>query len=374
MSGRILALIITAATLVLIAVGTLWPGQTALASNARLPIMRSSSSPEGAVESLMNQIGRHDWRAAYLALGNRSEFSQGDFTRDLNGNFASLRTDALLQSFDAKPLHVSADEAQIRGVLNWSTVVGTFQDVRNLKVVRSADGWQVLWPLVKEAKVPPQVIPVNYLRWDVIYRGAEDDWGARDVESPHVRIVDMHPVERAGGVFILGELLNEDTVPAFVTVKATLLDRNNAALASEDSFEKISHILLPKQVTPFRIDFKNVAMSKVASVHIEPSSSLISASADPVIEVEDQKINPVPEPSLSGSLLNQSGQVVNIAHMLGTFYDRSGQLVWVSDAYSNRALVPQTPVPFSISIPTDMAAQISTARIVTSTYSTSRYQ
>jgi hypothetical protein len=127
-------------------------------------------------------------------------------------------------------------------------------------------------------------------------------------------------------------------------------------------------------VTPFRIDFKDVAMSKVASVHIEPSSSLISASADPVIEVEDQKINPMPEPSLSGSLLNQSGQVVNVAHMLGTFYDKSGQLVWVSDSYLNRALVPQTAVPFSISIPTDMAAQVSTARIVTSTYSTSRFQ
>jgi hypothetical protein len=228
--------------------------------------------------------------------------------------------------------------------------------------------------LVKEPKVPPQVIPVNYLRWDVIYRGAGDDWGARDVESPHVRIVDMHPVERAGNVVLLGELLNEDVVPAFVTVKATLLDKSGAGMATEDSFERISHILLPKQVTPFRIDFKNVSLSKVTSVHIEPSSSLISASADPVIEVEDQKINPMPDPSLSGNLLNQSGQIVNIAHMLGTFYDKSGQLVWVADAYVNRALVPQTPLPFSISIPSDMASKVSTARIVTSTYSASRFQ
>ena len=73
--------------------------------------------------------------------------------------------------------------------------------------------------------MPPQVIAVNYLRWDVIYRGAGDDWGTQDVEAPHVRIVDMHPVERSDGVVILGELLNEDVVPAYVSVKATLLQK-----------------------------------------------------------------------------------------------------------------------------------------------------
>ena len=98
-------------------------------------------------------------------------------------------------------------------------MVGTFLDTRDLRVVRTGDRWGVLWPLVKEPRVPPQVIPVNYLRWDVIYRGPEDDWGSQDVEAPHVRIVDMHPVERSGGVVIMGELLNEDVVPAFVTVK-----------------------------------------------------------------------------------------------------------------------------------------------------------
>ncbi len=103
--------------------------------------------------------------------------------------------------------------------------------------------------------MPPQVIPVNYLRWDVIYRGAQDDWGAQDVESPHVRIVDMHPLERGDGVLIMGELLNEDVVPAYVSVKATLLSKSGAPIATEDAFDKISHLLLPKQVTPFLISF-----------------------------------------------------------------------------------------------------------------------
>src|SRR5258708_19379432 len=147
-----------------------------------------------------------------------------------------------------------------------------------------------MWPIVKQVKVPPQVVPVNYLRWDVICRGAEDDWGAQDVEGPHVRIVAMHPVDRGGGVVILGELLNEDVVPAFVTVKATLLGSNGAALASEDSFDKISHILLPKQVSPFRIDFPNVRLSEADNVRIPPPTPLAAHSPDPARAIDSHNL------------------------------------------------------------------------------------
>ena len=50
------------------------------------------------------------------------------------------------------------------------------------------------------------------------------------------------------------------------------------------------------------------------------------ASADPVIEIEDEKLNPAPDASLTGQLVNQSGQIANVAHVLGTFYDKTGQV------------------------------------------------
>jgi hypothetical protein len=337
-------------------------------------LLRPASSPQAAVENLADEIGREDWEKAYSNLANKSEFTESDFVRDLRGSYPSLRSHASLDSFDVRPLHASADDAQMRLNLRWSTVVGMFLDTRDLRVTKTGDRWGVVWPIVKEPRVPPQVIPVNYLRWDVIYRGAEDDWGAQDVEPPHVRIVDMHPVERAGEVIVLGELLNEDVVPAFVTVKATLLAKNGSALATEDSFDKISHILLPRQVTPFLIEFHKMALSQVDSIRMQPSSSLIAASADPVIEIQDQHLNPGPKPLLTGNLLNQSGQVVNVVHVLGTFYDNSGQLVWVSDGYVDRALLPQTPASFTVSLPPDIASKVKSERAVATTYSSNRFQ
>ena len=377
MNGRFLAILIGLVTVALIVVGTLWPVRSVLAMagvESGADLLRPASSPQAAVENLADEIGREDWEKAYSNLANKSEFTESDFVRDLRGSYPSLRSHASLDSFDVRPLHASADDAQMRLNLRWSTVVGMFLDTRDLRVTKAGDRWGVVWPIVKEPRVPPQVISVNYLRWDVIYRGAEDDWGAQDVESPHVRIVDMHPLERAGEVIVLGELLNEDVVPAFVTVKATLLAKNGSALATEDSFDKISHILLPRQVTPFLIEFHQMALSQVDSIRMQPSSSLIAASADPVIEIQDQRLNPGPKPMLTGNLLNQSGQVVNVVHVLGTFYDNSGQLVWVSDGYVDRALLPETPTSFSVSLPPDIASKVKSERAVATTYSSNRFQ
>jgi hypothetical protein len=376
MGGRLLAVILGLATVALIVVGTLWPvsAAAAYAGGSGASFLYSASTPEEAANNLADDISHQNLQGAYSTLSNKGEFSEQDFVRDLTGSYPSLRTYATLDSFQVRPLHASDNEAQVQLRLRWSTVVGTFLETRNLQVVRSGDHWAPVWPIVKEPHVPPQVIPVTYLRWDVVYRGPQDDWGAQDMEAPHVRIVDMHPVERAAGVVVLGELLNEDVVPAYVSVKATLLDKNGSPIDTEDSFDKISHLLLPKQVTPFLITFTNVSLSDVGSIHMDPTSSLVAASADPVIEIQDQKLSPAPDAAFSGSLVNQGGQNVSIAHVLGTFYDKSGQLVWVADQYIDRALLPQTPVPFSIPVPEDLARKVSTERAVVATYSPGGFQ
>ncbi len=370
--GIVLASLIAVTTVALIAIGTIWPIHTAQAMAGPAYLFASASEPQSAITNLLREVGSRDWNAAYGNLANRSQFSEADFIRDLNGGYPSLRTYATLTEFSTQPLHVSENEGMFRVHLDWSSVVGAFQESRDLRVTRENGQWEVVWPIVAEPRVPPQVIPVNYLRWDVIYRGPGDDWAAQNVESPHVRIIDMRPIDRGNGVSILGEILNEDTVPAFVTVKSTLIGKNNEVLGTEDSFDKVSHILLPKQVSPFRIDFPNVALSQVDSVKMQPSSSLISASADPVIEIENQKLSGAPNSLLTGELRNESGQIVNITHVLGTFYDNRGQLLWVGDSYENRALLPNLPAQFSINVPVDIADRVASFRVVTSSYISSK--
>lgn len=367
--GRLLAAFLGAATVALVVIGTVWPVPSAAAYAGTRSLLRSSATPEEAVENLGNEIRMQAWEKAYASLANKAQFTEPEFVHDLTGYHPSLLTYTALDKFEVRPLHASANEAEVELKLHWATVVGSSAATRDLRVVKNGDRWEPEWPIVKEHPVPPQVIPVNYLRWDVIYRGAGDDWGAQDVEAPHVRIVDMNTVERADGAVILGELLNEDVVPAYVSVTATLLGKDQSPIATEGSFDKISHLLLPKQVTPFLIKFPNVTLSEVGSIRMTPLSSLIAASADPVIEIGSEQLHPAPGASLTGQLINQSGQIVNVAHVLGTFYDKTGKVVWVADQYIDQALSPGTPVPFEIRIPEDLARNISTQRTVIATYS-----
>ena len=367
--GTLLAVILGVVTIALIVIGTLHPVPAALAYTGGQAFLPSPTTPELAVQDLGEEIKTHDLGRAYGSFANKAEFKLADFQSDLTGYYPSLRTYASLDHFEVRPLRASDSDAEVRLLMYWSTVVGISVTTRDLHVVRNGDRWEVEWPYEKRQVVPPQVIPVNYLRWDVIYPGGGDDWGTQGVEAPHVRIVDMHPVQRAEGVVIMGELLNEDVVPAYVSVNATLMRKDQSAIATEGSFDKISHVLLPKQVTPFLINFPDAELSDVSAIRMTPFSTLVPASADPVIAIDSEHLNPAPGATLTGQLINQSGQIVNVAHVLGTFYDKNGQVVWIADQYVDRALLPQTPVPFQVHIPEDLARNIASERTVVSTYS-----
>jgi hypothetical protein len=338
--------------------------------------LKPATTPEGAVQSLLSRAKGKDFAGAYNYVSPSSNTDQQSFAKDLNGRDGSLRTYSSLQKFNTKVLHENDTEALVRANVEWSTAVGAFYDVRDLKVLREGNSWKVVWPVMKQAKVPPQVIPVNFLRWDVVTRGSDDDWGAQNVEAPRVRITSMNAIERDGGTIILGEIVNEDTVPGFVAVGATLVGKDGKEFAQEESFDKISHTILPKEVSPFRIDFPGVKLANVKSVRMQPNALLVAASADPVMGVLHQRIEKDTQGRtvLKGELINQTGETVNIPHVLATFYDNAGRVIWVSDGYVDQALLPQTPVPFSVAVRDDLAKNIQTYRVTVNQYSLDRAQ
>ena len=70
-----------------------------------------------------------------------------------------------------------------------------------------------------------------------------------------------------------------------------------------------------------------------------------------------------------GGGTSQSGQTVNIPHVLATYYDNAGRVIWVSDGYIDRALLPQTPVPFAVDLRDDQAANVQSYRVTVNHYS-----
>jgi hypothetical protein len=361
--SRVLSIFFALLIVVLIGVGAVHKSSTAPAS-----------SPEGAVQSMFDDVKAHDWKAAYSYVAPSSNVDLVNFQRDLAGRNSSLRTYSQLEGVSTRVLHENDGEALVRTELKYSTAVGASFDTRDLKVVKEAGAWKVVWKGEKDVNVPPQVIPVNYLRWDVIYRGPGDDWGAQNAENPRLRILSMNPTEHDGGIIIMGEIENEDTVPAFVSVGATLVDKNGRDVAEEASFDKTSHVLLPKEISPYRIDFPGMKLANMKSVRMKPDSMLVPAAADPVIGVLHQRIEKDARGRtvLKGELLNESGQIVNIPHVLATFYDASGRVIWVSDGYVDHALMPQEPQPFAVDLRDELASSVHSYRVTVNQYSLNR--
>jgi hypothetical protein len=360
----LLPIIIAIVTLILIVIAWFTSG------GVQRREMQSANTPEQALRLMLSQIKAHNFDAAYERLANRSDVDRNSFIREFAGGYGSLLTYSSLESFDVWGLHTGAEQASFRARLHYSTAVGQMDDVRDFKLQKTGDSWKIFWPVNNATKLPPQVIATNYLRWDVIGRGAGDAWGIQNVDSPQVRILSMNAIQRPDAVVLVGEIVNEDSVPAFINVGATLLDAQGNEIAQESSFDKIDHKLLPKQVSPYRIDFPNMRLEQIKNVRMDAKALLVSASADPVIEVSQQKLetDPLGKKVLSGQLIDEGGQVVEIPHVIAAYYDSNGKVIWVSDGYLDQALLPQVPVPFAVDVPADIAKNVQSYRIVVNHY------
>jgi len=359
-----LALTLLLGTLLLVAVG--WRRSAKAAGVA----LRPQNTPEQAVRNLLRSVRERNWPKAQVQLANANQVDASAFVYDLAGGDGSLRTYSTLEDSEVNVLHQEADDALVRVKLNWSTAVGSLSDTRDLKVVRQANYWRVFWPVSQVPRLPAQVMAVNYLRWDVVNRGPEGEWGAASVDPPKVRIISMNAIERSDSVIVMGEVVNEDTIPAYINVNAALVDANGLEFRHEGSFDKVSHILLPGQVTPYRIDFPKVRLNQLKQVRMDANAATVPASADPVIGVMNQRLekDAMGNKVLAGELVNQSGQTVNIAHVLATCSDDNGKVIWVSDEYVDRALLPMTPQPFAVDLPADVAARVQRFRVTVNQY------
>jgi len=372
----ILPLALCAVTVILLAVGlAVRPpsrGNVGVARGSAIVGWANASTPEQAMANFLADVQRRNWDRAFAELQRTSDsVSEQDFIQEWLGSNGGLRTFSNLESYDVRPLHATGSDAQMRVRLHFATPVGPVEDVRDFHLTGGGDRWKVVWDETKPPNVAAQVIPVNYLRWDLVSGGAGDEWGSRTVDAPHVRIVSMNAVDSADGSVVMGEVVNEDTIPAFVNVNATLVDGSGNAIDDESSFDKILHVLLPKQVSPYRIDFPHISLSKVKNIRLDVKATLVPASSDPVVGVMNQKLETDAQGRsvLHGELLNESGQTVNIPHVIASFYDNSGKVVWVSDGYVERALLPQSAEPFAVDLPKSLAGKVQTFHVVVNQYS-----
>jgi hypothetical protein len=341
-----------------------------MAAGSDIRYTAAAGTPAAAVENLFINIQRRQFDAAYDFLSNKQDVAKQAFIDELNGSDGSLRTYSALQDFQATQLNRSGDTALVRADLRWSTAVGAFYESKEFEVKRSEGSWKVGWIANEQPRLPAQVMPVSYPRWDVFKPGATGVDVNEERPSPRVRVQGQNSYQDADTFVVVGEVINEDQVPAFISLTGRITGKDGQQLGEESAFENVQHTLLPGDRSPFRINFAGTSAERVSGVNLKLDSTLVSASGDPQIDASEVSIKNGDGDTrlLTGQLVSRSGQVVNIPHVIAAAYGGDGKVLWVQDTYLDRALLPQTPLAFAMKIPREAAERARDFRFTVNSY------
>jgi len=177
-----IVIVLVAVTVLLIFLGATFgrsSGTVGIASGSALPgFSEHASTPEQALSNFLQDVQRRNWDRAFASVERTSDaVNKLDFIQEWTGTNGGLRSFSSLEKYEARPLHATNSEAQMRVRMQWTTPVGPVEDVRDFQLAHRGDEWKVVWNQTPPPNVPAQIVPVNYLRWDLVSGTSSDQWG-----------------------------------------------------------------------------------------------------------------------------------------------------------------------------------------------------
>ncbi|HYN73433.1 MAG TPA: hypothetical protein VES60_13115 [Nakamurella sp.] len=249
------------------------------------------------------------------------------------------------------------------------------------------------------------------------------------LDRPQLTLTDLRAERVSDRWVVVGQVTNVDVDPADVTVQAQMRDPNGSLLASWDASQVIVHKLLPGQSTPFRIEFQSIAGTGAYGTEVDGGVTVVAngaadgaaagadsgagsqiAVAAPTpakadvrgpVEFDPRTITPLTLPAdagvaavdvyaravvtpsvnppglqvtdvhldgdtLVGTLRNDSTEEAAVPHLLFSYLDGSGHLVWVDDAYLEHSVAAQHSTSFRV--PLAQSATVRDAGVPVSGY------
>lgn len=160
-------------------------------------------------------------------------------------------------------------------------------------------------------------------------------------------------VRKDGQFHIIGEITNIDNVPAYISIEGILLDKNDQAISYNNADKTLIHNLMPKEKSPFRIDFneweyidKKTKMKDVVSFHINAQALVTD---EKIYKFTGLKELSIQNNKISGWYDNYGNKEISIPQIL-VEKRKNGDLIWVEDYYLDTGIRPQRQRPFSIPI------------------------
>lgn len=338
-------------------------------ASAAASYLGQARTPTAIVQAYYDDLDFRRFTDAYARLDPATRPSYDQYLLDLSVTGGMVASYGKLDSVRVTTLSAEDDRVELAAATDWVTSLSTYQTTQNLTLMRR-DGQWYIEPDPVDISVPPEQF---FRRGEIGYvaagrrRVTNEPTAINDLlDRPELQVLSARLVKHDGRYSVVGELINAASDPADVTVTAFLRDAEGQELIHYNAQEGMVHKLLPKEVTPFRVDFEGVAGAAISDTldlkKFKPGAYTPPALTRPIasfdvyakgvatqhdlsrnLTLQNLQVQVAADGTarLTGQLLNTGTAEATIPHVLLTFYDAQNRVAWVDHVYIRDAVRPQ---------------------------------
>lgn len=312
-------------------------------------------SPKNVVQSYYDALDFKEFERAYSYLDPTAEVTIDQYMLEVSVSDGILSSYAKLDSIAVEIVDVTEVSAKAKVSTRWITPLEKVKKDYFHELIKAAGKWYVI-PKKKDSDIPPDQLFTqntttfyNHGRRKITSQQTHHE----DVlKQPVLEILTAKLVSYMGQYSIVGELQNVDDIPADVVIKATLYNDLNKELAVYNAKFHMKHKLMPKETTPFKINFEGIAWSSTKDtmpptfdpdqftpialdeqpVKFNLQSAGNTANTDLYKSVALQSLE-ITDHGIDGVLYNSGIQEVTIPQLLISYYDENHELLWVDHQF-----------------------------------------
>lgn len=351
--------------LVMVAILAWWPVRV-LTADAHV------SSPERTAEGYYDDLDFRRFEDAYDRLDPLTRPDYEVWRLQLSVNGGLLASYAKLDRMTVETVSQNDDVAVVRADLMYITAIDWYPVEEELDLVERDGEWYVR-PAEVDLYVPPEQLSrssqVNYEQAGrTRVREANPDRTDRQ-DRPGLHLTQARLVQYEGRPVVVGEVINVDVDPADMTVYAILRDAEGEQIARYNATEQVLHSLNPRESTPFRIEFEEVAAGnnldfdpldffpiqldeEIASFEVYARGVVTDSGLYRGLDVNNVEVTKTDdgEWKIVGELRNNGVREATIPIVLFSFLDENGDVAWVDHTFVDIAVRPQRSQPFEYTV------------------------
>ncbi len=330
---------------------------------------RPHSSPEKVLKAYYNALDFKEFDTAYALLDKSSAPEKADYMMAISVSDGVINSYAKLNNISINKLEVSNTHAQVSVDCQYITPLEVVDQTYTHTLRRIGGKWYIMHdPIDKD--IPPQLYQAQTeLQYHIHGRrriSSGKTYREDIIIQPIIETIEASLIKHDGQFSIIGEIQNLDNLPADVAITASLFTKNNKRIATYSTMYIQKHVLLPKESTPFRLEFEDTAWLDVASKKSEtfdPNLKIPAALSDEphhfelhitsnttdVIPYQDIVLTELisEDDQLIGSLYNNGTQEVTIPQLLVGYYNVENQLMWLDHSFIQSNIRQQRKIGFT---------------------------